>query len=258
MGEQRRAGGPRAAALRVEVGRLLLVEALEEGAGVERGDERGEAVERVHGPHLTTVPSATHEEADPDCAGAAGAPSHRPRWDDRGRAVLRGGRGAPRRGGASRAPQGNTAECVPGRVRPALRGRRPLQRHARDRRGQAGTAQPLAAAGLGAPLPAGRGALLRGARRSRASRGWRLPTPRGAERIRYKPGGLFGGGSGPPLLHPFDRSGRVPRDAGGPVLDVAGRMPDDTAWYVGFDDGRTHRDVSSDALWVRCMHDPAP
>jgi hypothetical protein len=46
------------------------------------------------------------------------------------------------------------------------------------------------------------------------------------------------------------------RDCERLVFWTSKTMPDGTAWYVGFDDGRVKRDVKDDALWVRCVHDP--
>lgn len=83
-------------------------------------------------------------------------------------------------------------------------------------------------------------------------RGFRLPTPDELNSIRYKPGGLFGG----------HRHYCVPSidQAAFPETPAAefwtSRIsPDGTAWYVGFDDGRSHRDDASDPLWVRCVRD---
>jgi hypothetical protein len=83
-------------------------------------------------------------------------------------------------------------------------------------------------------------------------RGFRLPTPDELSSLRYKPGGLFGG----------HRHYCVPSidQAAFPETPAAefwtSRVnPDGTAWYVGFDDGRSHRDDASDPLWVRCVRD---
>jgi hypothetical protein len=83
--------------------------------------------------------------------------------------------------------------------------------------------------------------------------GFRLPTPQELDGIRYKPGGLFGGGRH--YCIPCIDQVAFPETP--PDLFWTSRTePDGTAWYVGFDDGRSHRDVQSDALWVRCVHDP--
>jgi hypothetical protein len=86
-------------------------------------------------------------------------------------------------------------------------------------------------------------------------RGWRLPAPPELGAIRYKPGGLFGGGSHRHYCIPSIDQEAFP-DTPAELFWTSRVMPDDTAWYVGFDDGRSHRDVRSDRLWVRCVHDP--
>jgi hypothetical protein len=80
--------------------------------------------------------------------------------------------------------------------------------------------------------------------------GFRLPTPEELRSLRYKPGGLFGG----------HRHYCVPSidQAAFPETPAAefwtSRVaPDGTGWYVGFDDGRSHRDAVTDPLWVRCV-----
>ncbi len=87
--------------------------------------------------------------------------------------------------------------------------------------------------------------------------GWRLPTPGELQGIRYKPGGLFGGGSSRHYSIPSIDKAAFP-DTPAELFWTSRRMPDDTAWYVGFDDGRSHRDVRTDPLWVRCTRDPPP
>jgi hypothetical protein len=87
--------------------------------------------------------------------------------------------------------------------------------------------------------------------------GWRLPTPRELAGIRYKPGGLFGGGSGRRYCIPSIDQAAFP-ETPADLFWTSREGPGDTAWYVGFDDGRSHRDLKSDALWVRCTHDPLP
>jgi hypothetical protein len=86
--------------------------------------------------------------------------------------------------------------------------------------------------------------------------GFRLPTPAELQGIRYRPGGLFG----EPRTHHYcvpsiDQAAfpETPADE----FWTSRRMPDDTAWYVDFADGRSHRDTRSDPLWVRCTRDPA-
>jgi len=86
-------------------------------------------------------------------------------------------------------------------------------------------------------------------------RGFRLPTPEELGSLRYKAGGLFGG-------HRHHCIPSIDQEAfpETPAAEfwtsrVAG---DGTAWYVGFDDGRMHRDVTSDPLWVRCVAASAP
>jgi Protein of unknown function (DUF1566) len=85
--------------------------------------------------------------------------------------------------------------------------------------------------------------------------GFRLPTPPELAGIRYKPGGLFGGGH--PYCIPCIDQSAFP-DTPADLFWTSRTEPDGTGWYVGFDDGRSHRDVQSDALWVRCVRDPAP
>jgi hypothetical protein len=86
-------------------------------------------------------------------------------------------------------------------------------------------------------------------------RGWRLPSPVELNSIRYQPGGLFGGGSLRHYCIPCVDQVAFPETPADPFW-TSRSGPDETAWYVGFDDGRMHRDVRTDELWVRCMHDP--
>jgi Protein of unknown function (DUF1566) len=84
--------------------------------------------------------------------------------------------------------------------------------------------------------------------------GWRLPAPDELAGIRYEPGGLFGGGRNRHYCIPSIDQAAFPETPAS--LFWTSRVgSDDTAWYVGFDDGRSHRDVRSDELWVRCVHD---
>lgn len=85
--------------------------------------------------------------------------------------------------------------------------------------------------------------------------GWRLPSPQELSGIRYKPGGLFGGGSSRHYCIPCVDQAAFPETPA--ALFWTSRVnADGTAWYVGFDDGRMHRDTLRDPLWVRCVHDP--
>lgn len=86
-------------------------------------------------------------------------------------------------------------------------------------------------------------------------RGFRLPSPAELRDIRYKPGGLFGGGHARHYCVPSIDQAAFPETPADPFW-TSHRMPDDTAWYVDFGDGRSHRDIRSDALWVRCTRDP--
>ena len=85
-------------------------------------------------------------------------------------------------------------------------------------------------------------------------RGWRLPSPAELLGIRFKPGGLFGGGSSRHYCIPCVDQAAFP-ETPADLFWTSRVNADDTAWYVGFDDGRLHRDVRSEALWVRCVHD---
>jgi hypothetical protein len=87
--------------------------------------------------------------------------------------------------------------------------------------------------------------------------GWRLPAPDELGSIRYKPGGLFGGGKARHFCIPSIDQAAFPETPAA-LFWTSRTNADDTAWYVGFDDGRSHRDVRSDELWVRCVHDPLP
>ncbi len=88
-------------------------------------------------------------------------------------------------------------------------------------------------------------------------RGWRLPSPVELNSIRFKPGGLFGEPSRHHYCVPSIDQAAFP-ETPADLFWTSRRMPDDTAWYVDFADGRSHRDVRSDDLWVRCTHDPLP
>jgi hypothetical protein len=81
-------------------------------------------------------------------------------------------------------------------------------------------------------------------------RGFRLPTPDELGSLRYKPGGLFGGGRH--YCVPTIDQDAFPETPAAEFWTsrVAG---DGTAWYVDFSDGRRHKDVMSDSLWVRCV-----
>jgi hypothetical protein len=85
--------------------------------------------------------------------------------------------------------------------------------------------------------------------------GWRLPSPQELSGIRYKPGGLFGGGSSHHYCIPSIDQAAFPETPAA-LFWTSKANSDDTAWYVGFDDGRMHRDTRTDELWVRCTHDP--
>jgi hypothetical protein len=84
--------------------------------------------------------------------------------------------------------------------------------------------------------------------------GFRLPSPEELSSLRYKPGGLFGGGSSRHYCIPSIDQVAFPETPAAEFW-TARVMADGTAWYVGFDDGRSHRDVQSDPLWVRCVRD---
>lgn len=86
-------------------------------------------------------------------------------------------------------------------------------------------------------------------------RGWRLPSPVELNGIRYLPGGLFGGGSSRHYCIPSVDQAAFPETPADRFWTSRANA-DDTAWYVGFDDGRMHRDVRTETLWVRCVHDP--
>ncbi len=84
--------------------------------------------------------------------------------------------------------------------------------------------------------------------------GWRLPTQSELSDIRLHPGGLFGGGSSAHYCVPSIDQYAFPCTPSS--LFWTSRVESDgTAWYVGFDDGRTHRDDVNDPLYVRCTHD---
>jgi hypothetical protein len=154
------------------------------------------------------------------------------------------------------APHGSTAECVPGACDPLCVdvGRYAVTREiVEDRVEDHRLWQRLVSVRLSQPEAARycAGLSLEGIS------GWRLPTPKELQSIRHKPGGLFGGGSSRHYCVPSIDQAAFPETPAD--LFWTSRVDSgDTAWYVGFDDGRTHRDVSSDSLWVRCTHDPSP
>ena len=85
--------------------------------------------------------------------------------------------------------------------------------------------------------------------------GFRLPAPQELGSLRYKAGGLFGGGRSRHYCIPSIDQAAFPETP--PAEFWTSRvMADGTAWYMGFDDGRMHRDVVDDALWVRCVRGP--
>ena len=84
--------------------------------------------------------------------------------------------------------------------------------------------------------------------------GWCLPTQTELSDIRLHPGGLFGGGSSAHYCIPSIDQYAFPCTPSD-LFWTSRVETDGTAWYVGFDDGRTHRDDVSDPLYVRCTHD---
>lgn len=87
--------------------------------------------------------------------------------------------------------------------------------------------------------------------------GWHLPALADLQGIRYHPGGLFGEAARRHYCVPSIDQTAFPETPAEPFW-TSRRMADDTAWYVDFADGRSHRDVRSDDLWVRCTRDPIP
>jgi hypothetical protein len=87
--------------------------------------------------------------------------------------------------------------------------------------------------------------------------GFRLPSPDELDGIRYDPGGLFADPSAHHYCIPSIDQAAFPNTPSDEFW-TSSRMPDDTAWYVDFMDGRSHRDTYTDSLWVRCTHDPVP
>jgi hypothetical protein len=85
--------------------------------------------------------------------------------------------------------------------------------------------------------------------------GFRLPSPDELRAIRYKPGGLFAEVHSHHYCVPSIDQAAFPETPAAEFW-TSRSMPDDTAWYVGFDDGRSHRDTRTDPLWVRCTRDP--
>lgn len=155
-----------------------------------------------------------------------------------------GGEGAADREAASCAAAGCDPLCVePGRYRPTEEvvvdtraGGRVWQRRVSERLPHPEAARYCA------------GLVLEG------RRGFRLPSPEELSGLRYKPGGLFGGGSSRHYCVPSIDQAAFPETPAAEFW-TARVMADGTAWYVGFDDGRSHRDVQSDPLWVRCVRD---
>jgi hypothetical protein len=84
--------------------------------------------------------------------------------------------------------------------------------------------------------------------------GWRLPSPGELSGLRYKPGGLFGGHGRHYCIPSIDQEAFPETPAA--EFWTAETSGYDTARYVDFADGRTHRAVQSDPLWVRCVRDP--
>jgi len=84
--------------------------------------------------------------------------------------------------------------------------------------------------------------------------GFRLPSREELFGLRYKPGGLFGGGPSRHYCVPSIDQEAFPETPPAEFW-TGSTLPDDTAWYVDFGDGRMHRDTRSDPLWVRCVHD---
>jgi len=157
-------------------------------------------------------------------------------------------------GGEATGGAGSAAECAPGACDPLCvdvgrytvtpeivddtrTGHRLWQRHVTTRLPQPEAVQYCADLTLG------------------GLRGWRLPSPQELIGIRYKPGGLFGGGSSRHYCIPCVDQAAFP-ETPADLFWTSRTDADDTAWYVGFDDGRAHRDGQRDPLWVRCVHDP--
>jgi hypothetical protein len=86
--------------------------------------------------------------------------------------------------------------------------------------------------------------------------GFRLPSPDELQGIRYDPGGLFGDASSRHYCVPSIDQSAFP-DTPADEFWTSLTMPDGTAWYVDFADGRSHRDTLSDPFWVRCTRDGA-
>jgi hypothetical protein len=84
-------------------------------------------------------------------------------------------------------------------------------------------------------------------------RGFHLPSVEELGSLRYQAGGLFGG-------HRHFCVPSIDQDAfpETPAAEfwTSRTAGDGTGWYVGFDDGRVHKDVQSDPLWVRCVLTP--
>jgi hypothetical protein len=84
--------------------------------------------------------------------------------------------------------------------------------------------------------------------------GFRLPSPDELSGIRYRPGGLFGGAGSEHYCVPSIDQAAFP-DTPSDQTWTSARETDDSAWYVDFADGRSHREVRTEALWVRCVRD---
>ncbi|MFT3774675.1 MAG: DUF1566 domain-containing protein [Minicystis sp.] len=85
------------------------------------------------------------------------------------------------------------------------------------------------------------------------SRGFRLPSPQEIGTLKLKAGGLFGGRGRHYCVPSIDQAAFPETPAA--EFWTSRIMPDGTAWYMGFDDGRMHRDDVNDPLWVRCVRD---
>ncbi|APR84852.1 Hypothetical protein A7982_10201 [Minicystis rosea] len=83
--------------------------------------------------------------------------------------------------------------------------------------------------------------------------GFHLPTPQELGSLRYKAGGLFGGRGRHYCIPSIDQAAFPETPAA--EFWTSRVMPDGTAWYMGFDDGRMHRSVVNDTFWVRCVRD---
>jgi hypothetical protein len=82
--------------------------------------------------------------------------------------------------------------------------------------------------------------------------GFRLPSQDELSSIRYRPGGLFGGGAAEHYCVPAIDQAAFP-DTPADQTWTSQRELDGSAWYVDFADGRAHREDRSTPLWVRCV-----